>query len=67
MPTNFPIPAVRAIPAGLRGRFALRIDTSIWRSSITICSALNRLAGPLFDAKELVELVDFRPDLFLGL
>jgi hypothetical protein len=27
----------------------------------------NRLAGPLFHAKELVELVDFCPDLFLGL
>ncbi len=27
----------------------------------------NRLTGPLLDAKELVELVDFRPDLFLGL
>src|ERR1035437_4670026 len=26
-----------------------------------------RLAGPLFHAKELVELVDFRPDLFLEL
>src|ERR1017187_5456821 len=27
----------------------------------------NRLTGPLLHAKELVELVDFRPDLFLGL
>jgi hypothetical protein len=27
----------------------------------------NRLTGTLLDAKELVELVDFRPDLFLGL
>jgi hypothetical protein len=27
----------------------------------------NRLAGSLLDAKELVELMDFRPDLFLGL
>jgi hypothetical protein len=27
----------------------------------------NRLTGPLLDAKELVELVDLRPDLFLGL
>jgi hypothetical protein len=26
----------------------------------------NRLTGPLLNAKELVELVDFRPDLFLG-
>src|SRR5450756_2570281 len=27
----------------------------------------HRLTGPLLHAKELVELVDFRPDLFLGL
>jgi hypothetical protein len=27
----------------------------------------NRLTGTLFHAKELVELVDFSPDLFLGL
>jgi hypothetical protein len=27
----------------------------------------NRLTGPFLHAKELVELVDFRPDLFLGL
>src|ERR1035437_1971136 len=27
----------------------------------------NRLTGTLLHAKELVELVDFRPDLFLGL
>src|SRR5665811_125154 len=27
----------------------------------------NRLTGSLLHAKELVELVDFRPDLFLGL
>src|SRR5674476_1160286 len=27
----------------------------------------NHLTRPLLDAKELVELVDFRPDLFLGL
>jgi hypothetical protein len=27
----------------------------------------NRLTGTLLYAKELVELVDFRPDLFLGL
>jgi hypothetical protein len=27
----------------------------------------DRLTTPLFNAKELVELVDFRPDLFLGL
>ena len=27
----------------------------------------NRLTGPLLHAKELVERVDFRPDLFLGL
>ena len=27
----------------------------------------NRLTGPLLDAKELVELMDFRPDLFFGL
>ena len=27
----------------------------------------NRLTAPLLHAKELVELVDFRPDLFLGL
>src|ERR1017187_8563924 len=27
----------------------------------------NRLTGPLLHAKELVRLVDFRPDLFLGL
>src|ERR1035437_4955673 len=27
----------------------------------------NRLTGPLLHAKKLVELVDFRPDLFLGL
>src|SRR5450759_334850 len=27
----------------------------------------NRLAGPFLHAKELVELVAFRPDLFLGL
>jgi hypothetical protein len=27
----------------------------------------NRLTGPLLHAKELVELVDFRPDLFFGL
>src|SRR5450756_1268397 len=26
----------------------------------------NRLTAPLLDAKELVKLVDFRPDLFLG-
>src|SRR5450830_1802428 len=26
----------------------------------------NRLTGPLLHAKELVELVDFSPDLFLG-
>jgi len=27
----------------------------------------NRLAGSLLHAKELIELVDFRPDLFFGL
>ena len=27
----------------------------------------NRFAGPFLHAKELVELMDFRPDLFLGL
>ena len=27
----------------------------------------NRLTGPLLHAKELVEFVDFRPDLLLGL
>src|ERR1019366_4130127 len=27
----------------------------------------NRLTGPLLHAKKLVELVDFRPNLFLGL
>lgn len=27
----------------------------------------NRLTAPFLHAKELVELVDFRPDLFLGL
>ena len=27
----------------------------------------NRLAGPVLDTEELVELVDFRPDLLLGL
>ena len=27
----------------------------------------NRLTGPLLNAKELIELVDFRTDLFLGL
>src|ERR1035437_8159207 len=27
----------------------------------------NRVTGPLLHAKELVELVHFRPDLFLGL
>src|SRR5450830_939821 len=27
----------------------------------------NCLTAPFLDAKELVELVDFRPDLFLGL
>jgi hypothetical protein len=27
----------------------------------------NRLTGPLLNAKELIELVDFRADLFLGL
>ena len=27
----------------------------------------HRLSGPFFYAKELVERVDFRPDLFLGL
>ena len=27
----------------------------------------NRFPGPFLHAKELVELVDFRPDLFLGL
>jgi hypothetical protein len=27
----------------------------------------NRLTGPLLHAKELIELVDFRPDLFLWL
>ena len=27
----------------------------------------NRLTGTLLHAKELVELVDFRPNLFLGL
>ena len=27
----------------------------------------DRLAGPFFDSKELIELVDFRTDLFTGL
>ena len=33
------------IPAGDRRSFACAIDTSIWRSSVTICSALNRFFG----------------------
>lgn len=50
-PTIFLAPAIitllryAGLPARHRRRLALRQQTSIWRSSTTICSALNRFFG----------------------